>query len=193
LAAALLGIGTGAITLVGQKYLPGSWNALANSGAVWLIPAYFIAARARTRALGVAYCALALASCVFSYYAVEALVNAHSFPWANRYLYVWLGCALVGGPVFGMGARLWREKGRFAAWGAALLPAVFLAEGLNELFHIAAYSHMIPAVIGRIAIGLILSAIVLFQSDRKKRGALALFALTGLGLLGYELLFRITG
>lgn len=190
----LSGIAAGALTLAGQKYLPGSWNALANSGAVWLIPAYFVASHAKTRGRGIAYCALTLVLCVFSYYATEACINAHSFQWGNKYLSIWLACALVGGLIFGIGARLWRENGPFAIWGAALLPAVFLGEGTNELIHIVAYRHMLPAVIGRIVLGLLLAAVVLLRSDRAKRkkAVFALLALTGLGLLGYELLFRIT-
>lgn len=45
--ALLLGLLTGILTVMGQKYLPGLLNSLANSGAVWLIPAFFMASTAK--------------------------------------------------------------------------------------------------------------------------------------------------
>ena len=41
--ALLLGLLIGILTVMGQKYLPDSLNSLANSGAIWLIPAFFMA------------------------------------------------------------------------------------------------------------------------------------------------------
>ena len=40
--AIILGIFVGGLTLIGQKYLPINFNFLANSGAVWLVPAFFV-------------------------------------------------------------------------------------------------------------------------------------------------------
>ncbi|WP_258000490.1 DUF6518 family protein [Bacillus sp. Marseille-P3661] len=37
----IIGILVGILTVLGQGILPGSWNSLANSGTVWLIPAFF--------------------------------------------------------------------------------------------------------------------------------------------------------
>ena len=39
------GIGciVGMLTVIGQKYLPNDLNSLANSGAIWLIPAFYTA------------------------------------------------------------------------------------------------------------------------------------------------------
>lgn len=39
---AFLGLLVGILTVIGQAYLPGNFNSIANSGAIWLIPAYFI-------------------------------------------------------------------------------------------------------------------------------------------------------
>ena len=41
-----------------------------------------------------------------------------------------------------------------------LLPAVFLAEGLSQMIHLSEYMHMIPAVIGRIILGIALYFII---------------------------------
>lgn len=38
----ILGLVVGVLTLIGQKYLPMNLNFLANSGAVWLIPAFLL-------------------------------------------------------------------------------------------------------------------------------------------------------
>ena len=40
--AIMLGLAVGVLTLTGQKYLPMNLNFLANSGAVWLIPAFLL-------------------------------------------------------------------------------------------------------------------------------------------------------
>ena len=40
--AIMLGLVVGVLTLTGQKYLPMNLNFLANSGAVWLIPAFLL-------------------------------------------------------------------------------------------------------------------------------------------------------
>ena len=40
---AVIGILTGIITLIGQKYLPVNMNFLANSASMWCVPAFFVA------------------------------------------------------------------------------------------------------------------------------------------------------
>jgi hypothetical protein len=39
-----IGITVGILTVIGQAYLPGNLNSLANLGPVWLLPAFFVSA-----------------------------------------------------------------------------------------------------------------------------------------------------
>ena len=148
----------------------------------------FAATLGKSRRVAIALGVETLAACVVSYYAFEAVVNGHSFPIGNYFLYVWLVCAVFFGALFGAGAFLRGQGGARSHWGASLLPAVFLSEGLNEAIHLSDYAHMIPAVAGRIVVGLVLY-LILFRRESLRSGSLISFAaLTGLGLVGFELL-----
>jgi hypothetical protein len=186
----LIGLLTGILTVVGQKYLPGSLNSLANSGAVWLIPAFFVAVWAKRLVLSIVVCIETLLFCVVGYYAFEAVMNSHSFSFSNYYFYLWLGCAVVFGTVFGIGASFYSSKK--GNWGASFLPAVFFAEGLNELIHLSEYVHMIPAVIGRIVIGIALYFIIYRKDSLKRRSFISFGVLSVLGVVGFELVYRLT-
>jgi hypothetical protein len=190
--ALLVGVGTGALTVFGQKYLPGSFNSLANSGAIWLVPAFFVALAAQTKGWAIVLCMETLILCVISYYWMEAILNQHSFLPVGYYFYVWLSCAVVFGVVFGLGAFLRRQRSSNHPWGASLLPAAFLSEGLSELLHLSDYLHMIPAVIGRIFIGLMLYILIYKGEFLKGKPLLSFSALSALGLAGYEVLLRVT-
>jgi len=190
--AIVLGLFTGMLTVIGQKYLPGSLNSLANSGAIWLIPAFFIATSAKKKSLAVLLCTETLIVCVISYYWFESIVNNHPFVFVGFYFYLWLICAIVAGIIFGIGAFFRRIENNYYYWGASLLPAVFLSEGLNELIHLPGYMHMIPAVIGRILIGFALYFIIYKHLFYRQKPLISFFILSVLGLVGYELLFRLT-
>lgn len=188
----LLGLLIGILTVMGQKYLPGSLNSLANSGAIWLIPAFFMAFSGQKKLTAVLLCTETLLVCVISYYWIESIVNKHTFVFGGYYFYLWLICAVIGGIIFGLGAYFHRQKCGHYYWGASLLPAVFLAEGLSEIIHLSGYMHMIPAIIGRIFIGLALYFII-YKNDFYKRKPLISFCVfTAFGVVGYELLFRLT-
>ncbi len=190
--ALLVGLGTGVLTVIGQKYLPGSLNSLANSGAVWLVPAFFVALAAKTKVSAILLCMGTLIVCVISYYWMEAIMNRHSFLPAGYYFYVWLACAVVFGVIFGAGAFLRSQMSPNHHWGASLLPAVFLSEGLSELLHLPDYLHMLPAVIGRILIGLALYSLIYKGAFLQRKPLISFCALSALGLAGYEVLFRLT-
>jgi magnesium-transporting ATPase (P-type) len=190
--ALLVGAATGLLTIVGQKYLPGSLNSIANSGAVWLVPAFFIASAGRTKRAAIFLCVETLLACVLTYYMAESFINEHAFPTQNRYFYLWLACAVVFGAVFGLGAYFRGQKSAQHEWGANLLPAVFLSEGLSELIHLSDYAHMVPAIAGRIVIGVLLYGIISGKRVFGAKQLISLAVLSLLGLAGFELLYRLT-
>lgn len=91
------GIIVGILTLIGQKYLPINLNFLANSGAIWLIPAfslsYFFHSNLRNSISTSITC---LVGCVCGYYIFEAIYNQHSFAF-NRWAFFWVGHGIAGG------------------------------------------------------------------------------------------------
>jgi hypothetical protein len=92
-----------------QKCLPGSLNSLANSGAIWLIPAFFMASAAK-KLPAIILCAETLIICVISYYWVESIFNQHTFVFGGFYFYFWLICTVIAGIIFGLGAYFHRQK-----------------------------------------------------------------------------------
>lgn len=190
--ALFLGLLIGILTVIGQKYLPGSLNSLANSGAIWLIPAFFMALTAEKKISAILLCTETLLVCVISYYWIESIVNHHAFVFGDYYFYLWLICAVIAGIIFGLGAYFYRQKSAHYYWGASLLPAVFLAEGLSELIHLTWYMHMIPAVIGRIIVGLALYFIIYKNTFYQRKSLMSFSVLSALGLAGFEILFRLT-
>jgi hypothetical protein len=125
-----LGIGglVGVATFFGQSVMPGQWNTLVNSGAIWLVPPFFLGAYVGSRRLAAFVGSAALLATVTGYYAAASLAGAPISQWMIAF---WLGVALVAGPLYGVAGR-WCRDGRrsLRVIGVALLGGVFVAEGL---------------------------------------------------------------
>ena len=97
--ALMLGLGVGVLTLTGQKYLPMNLNFLANSGAVWLIPAFLLSYFGKgNRLQAVVTTIVCLLGCVYGYYIFEAVLNHHAFTFAGGVL-LWSVVAFIAGAV----------------------------------------------------------------------------------------------
>lgn len=188
--AIVLGLVIGVLTLAGQKYLPMNLNFLANSGAVWLIPAFLLSYFEKgNRIQSVAITIVCLLGCVYGYYISEAILNHHAFTLAEGAL-LWSGVALAAGTVFGIGAFFAnQESSRLKYYGMNLLPAVFTAEGLDHVIHIQDYSHMIPAVIMKISIGVILYFVINRKDVIKLKNLASYVVTTTLGVAAFAILF----
>lgn len=191
--AIILGILAGGLTLVGQKNLPIQWNFLANSGAIWLVPAFFVSYLSKPgKGHSAALCIVCLLFCVNSYYLLEAIMNGHAFSF-ERWQVVWTAMALIAGSVFGWGAYFGNNRsGILKSCGTNLLPAAFFSEGLSKLIHLSDYSHMVAAVITTVCIGLILYVLINRRDCMRKYNLLSFSILSLLGFAGYELLIRMT-
>ena len=123
-----VGILTGVATYIGQSVLPGQWNTLVNSGAIWLIPVFFVGSFARSLLWAAIAGAATLVATVASYYGSAALTGA---PISVRAVAFWLALAFVAGPLYGVAGRWWRSDRRaLRVFGVALLGGVLVAEGL---------------------------------------------------------------
>lgn len=188
--AIILGLVVGILTLVGQKYLPINLNFLANSGAVWLIPAFLLSYYEKENRLqSVANTIVCLLGCVYGYYIFEAVLNHHAFTPARGVL-LWSGVAFAAGAVFGLGA-FWanQESSKLKYFGMNLLPAVFTAEGLDNVIHIRDYSHMVPAVIMKIIIGVILYMVINRNDVVRIKNMISYVVTTALGVAAFAILF----
>ena len=187
--AMVLGLVIGVLTLVGQKYLPMNLNFLAKSGAVWLIPAFLLSYFEKgNRIQSIAVTIVCLLGCVYGYYIFEAILNHHAFTLARGTL-LWSGVALVAGTVFGIGAFFAnQENSRLKYFGMNLLPAVFTAEGLDHVIHIQDYSHMVPAVIIKISIGVILYLVINGKDMIRLKNLISYVVTTTLGVIAFVIL-----
>lgn len=187
----LIGGIVGVLTVIGQAYLPGNLNSLANLGPVWLVPAFFVSAAGDRVGKSMIEGWLSLSGMVMGYYWFESVWNVHAF-FVGRWMTVWLVIAVVAGAIFGAAGYLWRHRDhRWHRLGSALLAGVFLADGINMLLHYASYSHMIAVPIAEVVIGALL--ILLLEKGRRDtiRAYGALIPVVVIGLIGYSVLFML--
>jgi hypothetical protein len=109
--AALAGLAAGGLTAYLQGVVPAGWSTVANSGAVWTVVAFAVAAIAgRARGTAIATGLLALLGEVAGYYLYLAQVL--HIPATESEQVLWTMAALWIGPLTGLGAFL-------ARWGSA--------------------------------------------------------------------------
>ena len=126
-----VGLLVGVATFFGQGIMPGQWNTVVNSGAVWLVAPFFVGARVRSRRLAAVLGTAVLLATVAGYYGAAGLAGAPMSTWMTAF---WLCVALVAGPLFGVAGRWWHDESRvLRVIGVALLGALLVAEGLYLL------------------------------------------------------------
>ncbi len=155
---ASVGLGTGVVSFLVQGRLPGDWYYLGNSGAVWLVPTFFMGALVGSQRWAAVAGLATLAGCLVGYF-VSGTLGGVAYAWV--YIGYWAGVALVGGPVFGLAGRWWRDVHRpRRVLALALLGGVFIAEGAYTLLvnpHLSVGWPLItagvaaPLVVGRSA------------------------------------------
>ncbi|WP_219834104.1 DUF6518 family protein [Paenibacillus sp. R14(2021)] len=182
---AIAGLLVGIATVLGQGLLPGNWNSLANSGAVWLVPAFFLGGIGTSKTRAAAGGVISLIGMVAGYYGYARFVQ--HMPHSLYFVIVWLVAAVVGGVIFGLGGYLWGRK-----YGSALLGGVFVTEGLNIFLH-EGYDHMHGFGAAELVIGIALVLVIERSNWARFISLAAMVPVVVLGLLGYGLLASITG
>jgi hypothetical protein len=181
--AAAGGVLLGVLTNLAQGWLPGAWNQLANSGAVWSAVAFLAGAvlAGRGTALRAALAGLGSeAGLVVGYYGYAQFgrngMGALLFP------LVWLGMACVAGPLFGVAAYWWRRgrdaRGRTA--GLAAFAGLFGMEGMTA----ARDLHHAPQAWACFAVFVI---VPLFMARTHRERALTLAAAVPCAFLAYAI------
>lgn len=121
-----VGVGVGIATSLLQPELSAPWFSLANAASPWLTPMFFLGALWR-RPWGAALAGVTTG--LLELLGYFATAGARGYAANHGLVLFWAACALVGGPIFGVGGWLWwRRPRRLGALGGALLPAAFFAE-----------------------------------------------------------------
>lgn len=175
MSAPLAGVGLGILTNLAQGVLPGASNQIANSGAVWCVPAFTAGALVAGGHLAPRKSVLAglctTTGLVVGYYGYAEFgrggMGSPFWP------LVWLAMALVSGPLFGAAGAWWR-RGRTAprrVAGLASLAAVF---GMEAILYARVLHHAEQAWVCTALLALVP---LLMGRGRKERAVTLLVAL----------------
>lgn len=128
-AGAAAGIALGILTSLGQGALPDALQQFANAGSVWVVAAFAAGALIRRPLWAVLAGGFLTQACaVIGYYGyVDGTDGDKTWP------LLWLGFAVVAGPLFGLAGSWARDRDR-SPWrrvaGVATLGAVFVMDAL---------------------------------------------------------------
>jgi hypothetical protein len=154
-----------------QAHLSSPWLSLVNSASPWLAPAFAVGIAARHRWHAVM---AGLAVCEAELFAYGLTAQLRHIPVSSSMIIFWAVCGTVGGPLLGLGGRLWHEaKGPTRGLGPALLVSAFLAEAMITY---AAFLHYYSSAALFAVIGIALAAALGVRGRQ--------YARTGLWMLG---------
>lgn len=181
-----IGVAVGIATLLGQSVLPGGWNRLANSGAIWLLASFLVGSRMPTMGRAAVAGMATLVLAVLAYYAAAKLAGAGV---STRTVVIWVGTAVVGGPVYGVAGHWWRSvEPRRRVIAIGLMGGIVTAEGVSSLLRIPDIAAVgwVQTLAG---LGLV---ILLGRSARERLLGLAVVPFVVLaGVAAYEIVDRI--
>lgn len=144
--ALVIGLLTGALTLLGQRYLPGPLLSFANCYSVWLSAAFLFGTLVRSPLWAFAGGAIVQLSALAGYYLTSFLVLNLSLD-SYGYAVFWGIGGVIGGPAFGLAGYWWGNgAGIRRIAGGALLGASYLSEGayfLDTLGYDIGYAFLI--------------------------------------------------
>jgi Family of unknown function (DUF6518) len=184
--AVLGGVAVGALTLAGQRLLPGASNQLANSGAVWSAAAFAAGRLLPVRTRGAAVVGgLTLIGAVVGYYASTTVFLHDDVDAATmRAPLLWIVIALVAGPVSGFAGLLVRTDGRIwiRAVAADLIGAVFIGEAVYQ----AAVNHGGAVAVMLAVIGILLPLVFARSRSDRLHAVIAFVpvSIVGVGAVG---------
>jgi Family of unknown function (DUF6518) len=112
----VIALGLGALTDLGQAWLPQSSASLANSGASWAAVAFVLALFATGTGRAVLWGLLGLAGLAGGYYLTAISRHVPESPASIRF---WMLAAVIIGPLLGLAASWVRRGSPITAWSAA--------------------------------------------------------------------------
>ena len=185
----LIGIAVGFFTSFGQTYIPGTFNQLANSYAVWLtasfVGGYLLHSKKWALLSGVLIQLIAIAV----YYFVSYLRFDMTFGSYGILLFWGIG-GIVMGPLLGLAGYWWRYVENKKILATALLGSLYFSEGIRNLYE---FGYSVGYVFIAIGVG-ILIAINNTKNDTLKSFFISIIIAAGMyvGLTyGFGFLYEI--
>ncbi|MGW6456391.1 DUF6518 family protein [Streptomyces sp. NPDC055078] len=183
------GLLLGVLTNLAQGWLPGEWNQIPNSGAVWSVVAFAAGGLlARRVSLPVAAVAglFAESGLVIGYYVYAEFGLGRDGMGDLFAPLVWLGMAFVAGPLFGVAGSWWRGTiPRQRVIGLASLAGVFGMEAI----HYAWGLHYAPQAWACLTVVVLVP--LLMGRTHRERGLTLLTAIP-FSLLAYLIFYKLT-
>ncbi|THV43440.1 hypothetical protein FAB82_01440 [Glycomyces buryatensis] len=183
------GLALGVLTNLAQGWLPGAWNQIANSGAVWAAVAFAagaaLAGRCRLPTLAAAGLCVEI-GLVAGYYGYATLARHDDVGSLLGWPVLWAAFACVAGPLLAVAAAWWRRgrTGWHRAAGLGALGGLFGAEGL----HYAVVLHY-PAQVWACAAVALAVPLLAVRGERTR----TLAAVGALTLVAYAAVFLPLG
>ncbi|XVQ07239.1 DUF6518 family protein [Spirillospora sp. CA-255316] len=177
------GLALGVVTNLAQGWLPGSWNQIANSGAVWSAVAFVVGALSANRGVSSAAAAglTAEAGLVIGYYAFAEF--GRDGMGAPAPALAWLVMAVVAGPLFGVAGAWWRRgRAHRRIVGGAALAGVIGAEGVHHAFALHYMAQAYTCVAFMVVLPLVMAC-----STRER--SLTLLVAVPLALVAYAVVY----
>jgi hypothetical protein len=180
----LAGLAIGALTVFGQSILPGSWNHFANSGAIWLLPAFLIGSIMPSYRWASPAGVVTLFGALTGY---TLTAGALGYPYTLSAFAFWGVIGVIGGPIFGAAGYAWRSQDiRQRVIGLGLLGGVFVAEG----WFMMQYIQDLLAGWLFIGVGLLLALLLARSFKERLYTLLVMLPITATGIGVYALLGR---
>jgi hypothetical protein len=182
-----VGLAFGALTVLGQAALPGSWNHFANSGAVWLVASFVVGALMPSFTWAMIGGFITLVGELAGYTAIISILGL-TYPFST--IAFWGAIGLVGGPIFGLAGQWWRwnSDSWSQAISSALMGGVFIAEGW---FMLTVNQDALAGWVS-IAIGGLLAILLPATWPSRFRSLAALIPIVLLGIAAFALVGRLT-
>ncbi|MFI6700848.1 DUF6518 family protein [Streptomyces sp. NPDC050509] len=178
------GLALGVMTNLAQGWLPGNWNQIANSGAVWSAVAFVAGALLADRGVRVAVAGglVAEVGLVTGYYGFAEFGRGGMGTLTTGL--VWLVMAVVAGPLFGAAGAWWRRGSirRRIVGGASVAGAIGA-----EAAHYAFVLHYMPQASVCAAL---MVALPLAMARGNRERALTLAATVLLALCAYAVVYQ---
>lgn len=143
-------LAAGALTSLGQTWLPDEARSIANSAGSWALVAFLLALLATTAWVAAA-CGTEALLALLAGYVVTSIVR--DFAVSRSMVVFWTIAALAVGPILGLGAH-WLRRGPalLASLSLASISGVLIGEGIYGLRYIADTTYP-PLWWGEIALG----------------------------------------
>jgi hypothetical protein len=171
----------GALTPIGQQYLPEPLGPLANSSGSWTLVAFVAVYASRARPVPAAVLGAACFVLMNELYAVVSTLRGN--PYTAGPLDFWTLVALVIGPVVGLTAAWLRsERAVLVVLAIAAPSAVLIGEGV---YYLAVLPDYRAYGIGEAAAGILLLLVLVTRRARTARLATATAALAAIGAAAF--------